>query len=144
MKWRSPGRASKTGNNGGQQPRPSPPLPSYSPNVSDALRSGRAIGSEQGTIFTKVLYTRRGSAKSIPFGSTLTIASSWQCGNAENTAHFFTHCPDGLRTKFPGLVLSIAVLPASISTASSLVELRRAISSYIWRRFCFALVHHVW
>src|SRR4029453_9695060 len=84
MRWRSLSRVSKTGSNGGQQPRPSPPLPSYSLNVSDALRSGRAIGSEQDTIITKVLYTRRGSAKSIPFGSTLTIASSWQCGSMQD------------------------------------------------------------
>ena len=94
--------------------------------------------------FHQALYTRRGSAKSILFGSTLTIVSLWQCDNAENAAHFWTHCPDGLRTKFPGLVLSIAVLPASISTSSSFVELRRAISSYIWRRFWLTSLTKAW
>src|SRR4029453_6766195 len=59
-------------------------------------------------------------------------------------AHFLPHCPDGLRTKFPGLVLSMAVLPASISTASSFVEFRRAISSYMWRRFWLTSLTKAW
>src|SRR5262245_24376024 len=58
--------------------------------------------------------------------------------------YFLTHCPDGLRMKFPGLVLSMAVLPASISTASSLVEFRRAISSYMWRRFWLTSLTKAW
>src|SRR5262249_18776491 len=59
-------------------------------------------------------------------------------------AYFLTHCPDRLRTKFPGLVLSMAVLPASISTASSFVEFRRAISSYMWRRFWLTSLTKAW
>src|SRR5215470_13318088 len=77
-----------------------------------------------------------------PIGLYLGITTGTRA--VQNRAHFLTHCPDGPWTKLPGLVLSIAVLPASNSTAASFVALRRAISSYIWRRFWLTSLTKAW